>query len=286
MTYLSQKIVFIHENKLILPLMSGVAFLVIYYPALSSLVTFWYESEDYSHAFITVPVIGYIVYKRKELLAVVDDRLFPIGLVMLCASLSIYLLAIYTGLRTTSFLMLIATLFSLMVCFYNLATLKKYLFPFLLLLSLIPLPSYITSMATLSLQLEISKISQWIVQWLAVPVYREGNVIFIPQKAMQVAEACSGMRSLLSLITLGALLGHFALTSKAAKIILVLSAIPIAILVNILRVVLLILFFHYFGIDLGEGSIHTIFGIMIFLISLTFLFATQRMLSLWLDTRK
>jgi exosortase len=114
-----------------------------------------------------------------------------------------------------------------------------------------------------------------------LPVYREGNVIHLPDRTLQVVQACSGLRSMISLLTLSAIFGYLTLKSNLLRTILFFSGIPAAILVNIIRVVLMVVAFYYFNYNLTTGTTHTIFGIIIFALALIFIAITKRVLSLW-----
>ena len=106
----------------------------------------------------------------------------------------------------------------------------------------------------------------------------------IPGKTFEVVEACSGLRSIITLMTLSIIIGHFMLKGVVSRCLLFLAAVPTAIVVNIFRVTSMILLYHYFKIDLIEGSSHTISGVLVFLLALAILLLLQRSLEWW-ETR-
>jgi exosortase len=146
---------------------------------------------------------------------------------------------------------------------------------------MIPIPAQIYSQMTIPLQLLVTKISVWVTANLNIPIYREGNIIHLPDRTIQVVQACSGLRSMISILPIGAILGYFTLQSNLLKSILFLFGVPTAILVNIIRVVLLVLSFYYFKYDLTAGTIHTVFGMIIFILSLVIIFFAGGILSKW-----
>jgi exosortase len=164
---------------------------------------------------------------------------------------------------------------------YGFLTLKELCFPIVFLLFMIPIPAQIYSALTIPLQLFVSKVSVWIAAHLGVPIYREGNIIHLPDRTMQVVQACSGLRSMISLLALGGIFGYLTLRSNLLRVILFLSGIPAAILVNIIRVLLLVATFHYFTFDLTQGTVHTIFGMVIFLLALMLMYGMKGILSHW-----
>ena len=164
---------------------------------------------------------------------------------------------------------------------YGLPMLKETLFPLFLLLFMIPFPSQIYSQLTMPLQLFVSKASVGAASLLGLPIHREGNVIRLPDQTLQVVQACSGLRSMISLLALSAIFGYLTLRSNLLRALLFFAGVPAAIFVNIIRVLLLILAFHYFNYDLTHGTIHTTFGIGIFVLALVFLALMRGVLCTW-----
>ena len=100
-------------------------------------------------------------------------------------------------------------------------------------------------------------------------------------RTMQVVQACSGLRSMISLLTLSAIFGYFTLKSNFLRMILFFSGIPAAIVVNVIRVLLLVTAFYYLNFDLASGPIHTLFGMTIFILALLLIITMKRVLSIW-----
>jgi exosortase len=142
-------------------------------------------------------------------------------------------------------------------------------------------PSQIYSAMTIPLQLWVSQASTWLAGWLGVAIYSEGNVISLPHKTLEVVQACSGLRSLTTLLSLSAILGYFLLRSNALRALLIASALPISIVVNVIRVLALIICEYYFDIDLNAGPAHTAFGLVIFLLALVLIILVRGGLSFW-----
>jgi exosortase len=103
----------------------------------------------------------------------------------------------------------------------------------------------------------------------------------IPGKSFEVVEACSGMRSVVALLTLSVIIGFFWLNKKSSKTLLAIASVPTAILVNILRVSVMILLFYFFEMDLSEGVLHTATGMSVFLVATLLLFIFERLLKWW-----
>lgn len=257
-------------------------FIVAYFPAMQILVSQWTEREDYSHAFLMAPIIGYIVWlKREELHKQQNNFQKIVATIILTLSTMLYLLASKFHFLSAINASMVISLFALLLYCLDFRSIKKLAFPILLTIMLIPIPLQFYSAITVPLQLRVSELSGFLVRLLNVPLLREGNVLFIPNKTFEVIDACSGMRYIISIATLSLLLGYFTLNKTLSKIILVAFAIPVAFLVNTIRVVTLILAFHYFQIDLSTGTVHTFTGVVIFGIAILTLFLLQRILEFW-----
>ncbi|MBV5341436.1 MAG: exosortase/archaeosortase family protein [Deltaproteobacteria bacterium] len=255
-------------------------FVVGYYPALTLFVKKWLASDDYTHAFFIVPVIVYMIWLKREMLAD-NNRGASTGLVLVVLSLLLYLLSLQMQVPTLIFLATVITIITAFIYLAGFSVIKELAIPILLLFMIIPIPNQLLSMLTASLQLNISAISVSIVQLFSVPIFREGNVLQLQDMSFQVVEACSGIRSLISMTTLSILIGYFTLTRARSIAFLFLFSIPVAIVINIIRVVVLVLVFHYLHIDLSVGTSHTVAGLVLFVVGLALLFAFQRVLELW-----
>ena len=256
-------------------------FIIAYFPVWKRLVLAWYSSDEYSHGFFIVPLCGYILWRKREFLAEIPVSPSSWGLPLIIFALLLYVFAHLAEILTVASFSMVLLIAGVVMYLYGLLMLKKLLFPMFLLLFMIPIPAQIYSSLTIPLQLFVTKASVWIGALIGVPVYREGNVIHLPDRTMQVVQACSGLRSMISLMTLSAILGYFTLRSNFMRVILFFSGIPAAIFVNIIRVLLMILAFYYFNFDLTKGTTHTIFGLIIFILALIFVALTKGMLSTW-----
>ena len=149
-------------------------------------------------------------------------------------------------------------------------------FPLLLIALTIPIPAIIISRLTLSLQLAASNIAEMTLNALRIPVLREGNVLVLPNAALQVAEACSGIRSLTALITLALLVARFGETRWGPRAIIIASAIPIAVLVNGMRVAAAAIGAYFYGASAVEGFVHELLGWLMFLLAFALMAACAR----------
>ncbi len=152
---------------------------------------------------------------------------------------------------------------------------------------MIPIPNLILQQFTFPLQLLASKLATGLLELVGVPVLREGNVIVLASMPLDVAEACSGIRSLLTLITLAIIYGYLMETRIWLRVVLVCSAVPIAVAANAFRIFGTGLLVQYWAPDKAEGFFHTFSGWLIFVVALALLFALHRVISfIWTDGRE
>lgn len=265
-------------------LMTGL-FVVGYYPAFTSIVRKWSTSEDYTHAFFTVPIILYMIWLKRDVLIQGKGNV-AIGLPLVICSILLYLFALQLQIPTIMFIATVLTMVSALVYFAGFRVLKDMAIPIVLLFMVIPIPNQLLSMVTATLQLKVSQVSETVVQLFSIPLFREGNVLHIPDKTFQVVEACSGIRSLISLTTLSLIFGYFSLNRWQSVGLLLLFSIPVAIFINIVRVISLVIVYYFFKIDLSVGAAHTVAGMVLFGLGLVFLFLFQRILESWEAKKK
>lgn len=260
-------------------------FIFAFLPALSLWIEKWSSSEDYDHAFFVVPLILYISWKERQPL--IQNKSFSmVGLVFLVMAIYFYFLSLKIEVPTFIFASTIAALISGIIYLGGFQSLKAFSIPILLLIMLIPIPNQILSMLTGTLQLQISMVGETIIRTFGVPMLREGNVLHVQGMSFQVIEACSGIRSLISLTTLSVIIGYFSLSRPSSKALLFVFSIPIAIFINLIRVVTLVLVYYFFRMDLSTGTPHTMIGLILFILGFALLFTGQRALESWEQKRK
>jgi exosortase len=164
--------------------------------------------------------------------------------------------------------------------------LKELRFALLVLLLAIPLPSIIFNQITFPLQILASKLASSLLPLFGVPVLREGNVIELPLMKLEVAEACSGIRSLMSLFTMAVFYGYFMEKSNLRRVALAVASIPIAIAANAVRILGTGLCVQYWDPDKAMGFFHEFSGWVIFMVSLALLYLVHRAMSLFPGKRR
>jgi exosortase len=258
-------------------------------PSLDSvdhLVEQWWVDPDFSHGFFIPLFAGLVLWQRRGQLARVQLGPSWSGLLLVVASLAILIVGFLGAelfLSRSSFIFLLA---GLVVLFAGWRFFKAVLFPWAVLFLMIPIPAIVYNRITFPLQFFASKLATSLLLVVGVPVLREGNVINLPALSLEVVEACSGIRSLLSLGALAIIYGYFAEKSVWKRVVLAVSAIPIAVAANALRIMGTGLLGQYWDPDKAQGFFHEFSGWLIFLLSVVMLFALHRLISMAGRTRR
>jgi exosortase len=252
------------------------SFVVLYHQVISELVQDWLRDGNYSHGFLIVPLALYFAWERRYSFAGTYSR--PSS----AAFLLIIFAVIATVLNMHSFVDRIAMLICVMgglAFIHGWARMKVMAFPIAFLLLMIPIPAILFNPVAFPLQLLSSRFGEWTLVACQVPVFREGNVIHLANTSLEVAEACSGIRSLISLLSLAIVYGYFTESRIWVRIVLALSSVPVAIVANAFRVAGTGLAAHYRGADVAEGFFHSFSGWLVFLAAFAMLFVLHRILS-------
>ena len=270
-----------NHRTMILTFAATIIFIIAFFPVFKTLVNQWSNSENYAHAFLTVPIIAYMVWRKCQTLKEMRSDGSPFGFTIALISVLVYLIALHARISSLASVSMVVTLFGVVAYVHGFSTVKLLGIPFILLLLLIPIPGTIYSATTLPLQLKVSQVSEIIIRLFDIPILREGNVLIIPEKTFQIVQACSGMRSIITLLSLSLIIGYFTLIETWLKLVLAFISIPVAMFVNTIRVVVMILAFYFYRVDLSAGASHTLVGVGIFIFSLVMLFSIQRVIDRW-----
>ncbi|HER00309.1 MAG TPA: exosortase/archaeosortase family protein [candidate division Zixibacteria bacterium] len=245
--------------------------IIVYLPVLIDLVGDWYNDDNYTHGFLILPISLWLIWRKRRELAETPTHRNNFGLVFIIGSLFLLIGGTAGAEYFTTRVSFVAFLFSLSLYMFGWPFTRKIWFAFFFMLFMIPIPYVIYYSLTFPMQLFASKISTNILNLIDLPLIRQGNIIHIPNYSMEVAEACSGIRSLFSLLALGALYAYFTQPNKVKAVILFLSTIPIAIAGNVFRITVTALGAHLISTEFAEGPLHEISGMIVFVFSLILL---------------
>jgi exosortase len=258
----------------------------VYYQVLGKLVTDWWQIPDFSHGFLVPVFAAYLLWEKRKILLATEISPSWRGIAVMALGLFVLLLGVYGSELFLSRVSLVILLAGLALCFGGAQLLRELRFALLVLLLAIPIPSIVFNEITFPLQLLASQLASALLPLFAVPVLREGNVIVLPAMRLEVAEACSGIRSLMSLFTLAVFYGYFLEKAVWRRVMLVLASIPIAIAANAFRILGTGLCVQYWDPDKAMGFFHEFSGWVIFLVSLACLYLFHRAMLLFTPKRR
>ena len=240
------------------------AALVIYSPVLYYMALHWKAVDDYSHGFLIVPLALYFAWERRDIIRRTPIESSWLGVIPLslgAASLAVGRLGVELTSMRYGFVL---TLIGLVLLLLGRKMFRVLAFPLLFLFLMVPLPQSLVNVIAFPLQLIAASVAVQTLHLLTIPALLEGNIIHLAHAQLFVAEACSGLRSLMALGTLGVVFAYFFRRNMWERLIIVASTIPIAILVNAFRVALTGLLTHYVGEEAASGWIHQTEGFFTF----------------------
>jgi exosortase len=253
----------------------------LYFPTLRHLVGQWWSDPDFSHGFFVPLFSAYVIWQERSRLATLSIRPSWWGLLLLGFGMCLLIVGQLGADIFLPRLSLLIVLASLIVLFLGWNFFRALLFPWAFLFLMIPIPAIIFSHITFPLQLLASQVASTILPWMGVPVLREGNVINLPVMQLEVADACSGIHSLLSLTTLAVIYGYLMERKVAVRVLLVLASVPIAVAANSLRIVGTGLLVQYWDPAKAEGFFHEFQGWLVFVASLVMLYLLHRIVRIF-----
>lgn len=249
------------------------ALIAVYSPALYELIVNWSQDANYSHGFLVPLVSAWLLWKKRSELISVAQSIDASGLAVIIVAGLLFTLGNAGAEYFTMRLSFVVALFGLVLYLFGRSMVKLVWFELAFLCFMIPIPYVIYYALTFPMQLLASKITAGILSGIGMAVYRQGNILHLPGgTSLEVAEACSGMRSLVSLLALGALYAYMTQKRFSAKVILFLSTVPIAVVANVFRVFVTALLATTVTTEVATEPIHSLMGLSVFVVSFILLF--------------
>jgi exosortase len=262
---------------------------VVWIPGLLALAEVWNEVEYASHGFLVPFVALWAATAHRQRLAELAPRPVRGGLYWIGLSLVAYLIALIVGSATLIGLVLVIGVGVVVIGLRGIEWMRTLTFPLAYLLFMVPLPSSWVTPLIVRLQMLVSGLAVWILQAVGVPIYRSGNVLELPGGAtLFVAEACSGITSLITLIPIGVFIAYFTESRLLRRLILVAAVVPIALVGNLLRVILTVEVAVWGDVEMAiEGPLHEWAGVATYVLGCLCLLAVGALMRrLWPETSR
>ncbi len=247
------------------------------------LIMDWWRDDNYSHGFLIIPISVYLLYRQR------NEFRFPAptaraGLFVFVLGFIGMLFGMAAGEYFTTRLSLVTVITGL--AYYHMGTdnFRKAWFSFFLLLFMIPIPATIYYAATGPMQTFAAQVTNSLLQFIGSPSVRQGNVILLGGYSLEVAEACSGLRSLVSLLALSAIYGYLWLPGRVIPMLVFFAAFPIAVVTNVFRIFSTAIGAYVISPEIADSFLHEISGTMVFLLALVLIIILSTVLK-WIAKR-
>jgi exosortase len=238
---------------------------LLYWDIVPGMAYIWWTDEAYSHGLLIPPLAAYVAWLNRDRIlaepAAADSR----GVLLVAAGCAAHILGRLGAEFFLTRVSLVIILAGIILTYWGVARLKQTAFSLVLLATMVPIPAIVYNKLAAPLQLFASWVASNTIEMLGIPIFRDGNVMHLSEISLGVAEACSGLRSISSLSVLALVLGYFICSSLPMRSLLFLLAFPVAIGVNVLRIVMTALFARE-DPALAEGFFHSFSGWVVFLV--------------------
>jgi exosortase len=253
--------------------------LIAYIPTINWMIGRWGGKESYySHGFL-IPIISiFIIWQRRDALSKIKTAGDMLGLWVVAACLSVHIVCAALRVYFLSGFTLIPLIYGLVLFFFGKEMARKLTFPILFLFAMVPLPLAVIGTLTVKLKLLATQLSVFTLNHIGFRCIQDGSLIRMPASFIEVAAPCSGLRSIISLITLGLLFAYAVKASLLKKSVLFLSSIPIAIATNVMRITIVAMVNDLYGEKAAMGAFHDFTGYMVFVTAFLGLFGVAQMI--------
>jgi len=258
------------RNNLIIFSITGILFLILYFPTFIWMWERWMAKDSYYGHGILVPFIsGFIawqIFKNKKS-AIEKDNPSNLGIAFIALGLATHLISAWMRVYFSSGFSMLFTISGLILYLKGRQTLKTLIFPILFLIFMLPLP--LVAVANISFKMKIlaANISTFLVNKIGIPAKVSGSMIYMRHSNLMVEDPCSGLRSLISLLALGSLFSHYLKASHLRKVVLLIASVPLALMSNITRITFLCFVSEVYGPEHAEGLVHDTAGMMVFVLA-------------------
>lgn len=251
---------------------------LVYHETLVALWRTWQTNPNYSHGYLIPPVVAFLLWRDRRRYLTARGRGSLFGLVLIGLALLGHIVSIRAGVFMTQGYSFVLLLFGLSLFFYGGRATRTVWFPLGYLVLMLPMPPYIMNVIAFRLKVFAARAGSGIAVRLGIPLARSGMTIHIPAGSLRIADPCSGLRSLIALVALGALFAYLTRGKTWKRVVLFASAVPLAVLANVVRIAVLCVVANIWGIDAALGFFHDFSGLLLFMIAFVGLVTVRKLL--------
>lgn len=269
----------LNSNDLIQISVILISFSLLFSHTIAKLVKDWSENDNYSHGFLIPVISAYIIWQIKDDLAKIELKPSLFGLLFLLAGMALHIVGNVGAELFTMRMAIIFTIAGISLFIMGSSITKKIWFPIVYLIFMIPIPAIIWGKLAFPLQLFAANLTSQVVELVGIPIFREGNILNLPNTTLEVVDACSGLRSLTSLLALSGAFAYMSSLKNISKWLIFFSAVPIAVAVNIIRLTSTAMMAVWIGPETAHGFLHTMSGMLVFIFAFALLYVIWFFLS-------
>jgi exosortase A len=251
---------------------------LVYHETLVVLWRTWATNPNYSHGYLIPPVVAFLLWRDRRRYLTARGRGSLFGLVLIGLALLGHIVSIRAGVFMTQGYSLVLLLFGLSVFFHGGRATRTVWFPLGYLALMLPMPPYMMNVIAFRLKVFAARAGSGIAIKLGIPLARSGMTIHIPAGSLRIADPCSGLRSLIALVALGALFAYLTRGKTWKRVVLFASAVPLAVFANVVRIAVLCVVANIWGIDAALGFFHDFSGLLLFMIAFVGLVTVRKLL--------
>ncbi len=254
-------------------------FALVYNHTLVKLVKDWSTDDNFSHGFMIPFIAAFILWYNREKIKSAAIGTSKWGYALIVAGMLLHIAGNIGAELFTMRFSIVVTLMGLTLLLFGSEVFKIALVPLCYLIFMIPIPAILWNKIAFPLQLFAARLSGDLIGFIGITVFRDGNILHLANTSLEVVDACSGLRSLTSMLALSAAFACIAALKRSGKWLLFLAAIPIAVIVNIVRLTVTAILAYHIGPETAEGFLHEMSGILVFLVALVLLYFTHVLLA-------
>lgn len=266
------------QSQKVLLCVALAGWVALFWPTLRGLVEYWGEDPDFSHGYLVPIISGLILWSNRARFAAAAARPSWLGGLALLLSVGVYFMG---ALSFTNLLQRVgawASILSAVWLVLGIPALRAAPFPFFFLLLAIPPPYFVLAPFRLGLKGVATRLSAEVLSSMGFEAFPEGSLLVVGTQQLEVADACSGIRSLMAIATTAILFAYLFRAGLVKGALLLLAAVPVALLVNVLRILIVAIALSKYDIDWTHGTSHEVVGYLVFGASLVLLYLTWRLL--------
>lgn len=250
---------------------------VLYWNVVWELVQVWYTDDNYSHGFLIPPIAAFLAWERRDRFLAAPAKASLAGLIVLAAS--ILPLALATQGVFLTRISIVTAIAGAVLLLFGWRRLRTVVFPLAILFLMIPLPPAIFDRIEFPLQMATSALSEALLRAVDIPVVRDGNLLALGNVTLEVAKECSGIRTAISLATLGLVFGYVPDSRPWLRVLVALLTLPVVVITNGGRVATTAVAAHYYGPGAATGFFHDLCGWLAFAAAFAIMLMLNRFLS-------